>query len=89
MLLLGFAPTLALPLGVNPGSITSLLPTASRLLLCMPKLLPVQAALWEEAVTCSPGESLQQRYVCAHCQKGMSRAKALPKPPKLLSNFHF
>lgn len=49
----------------------------------MCKLLP---ELWEEAATCSPGESLQQGWVC---QKGMSRAKALPKSSTSLSNFNF
>lgn len=68
---------------MNPGSITSLLATASVPMPEMCKLLP---ELWEEAAICSPGESLQQECVC---QKGMSRAKALPKSSKSLSNFNF
>lgn len=68
---------------MNPGSITSLLATASVPMPEMCKLLP---ELWEEAAICSPGESLQQECVCL---KGMSRAKALPKSSKSLSNFNF
>lgn len=52
---------------MNPGSITSLLATASGLVPGMCKLLPVQATLWEEAVTHSSGDSAAG--VCVHAAR--------------------
>lgn len=62
-LLLGFAATLALPLGVNSGSIISLLATASVLMPGLCKLLPVQER-W--------GRRLPHAALETPCSKGVS-----------------